>query len=145
MEPIAGQHRKEFWTAFWQFVEVLRASNWPECFSSSSKELLHCKADSGEMLQGNKRQLHVISSVMLQQKMWILVRRLHISRLPGNEINRFCLTCLVPYSSFYWDWRFRVSRTWWEEGLVGSSCPCLSFCNQEKKKKVWSFTVCMCT
>ena len=39
--------------------EILGALNWPERFSSSSKESLHCKAASGEMLQkrgGEKRK-----------------------------------------------------------------------------------------
>lgn len=59
----------------------------------------------------------------------------------------FCLTCLVSRLSFYEDWRFHESLTWWEKGLVGSSSPCLSSCKRGRKKKkndqkTWSSTKC---
>lgn len=59
--------------------------------------------------------------------------------LVGNkvryEMTDFCLTCLVSRSSFYEDWRFHESLTWWEKGLAGSSSPCLSSCRRGRKKK----------
>lgn len=49
--------RKLFWTALLTgLLRSSRATNWPECLSSSSKELLHCKADSGETLGRRKRR-----------------------------------------------------------------------------------------
>lgn len=60
MERTAWRRRKLFWTALWQVVEKLGATNWPECFSSSSKELLHCKADSGETLKKGEKKIIII-------------------------------------------------------------------------------------
>lgn len=49
--------RKVFWTALLTGLpRSSEATNWPACLSSSSKELLHCKADSGETLRRRRRR-----------------------------------------------------------------------------------------